>query len=90
MAFFALAVMNFLIKARKSQLEQLKRPFRLGTIAFGFVGVSGASRSMVLGLQTGAWEYWVMMMNLLFFVAGVIVLWYNTFIEKLLEDIKEK
>jgi hypothetical protein len=90
MALFAVIVMHVLVKAQKHQLAQLKQPFRLGSIAFALAGVSGASRSMILGLLTGAWEYWAMMMNLLFFVIGVMVLWYNKFIERLLQDVKQK
>ncbi|MBN1561988.1 hypothetical protein JW998_17175 [candidate division KSB1 bacterium] len=90
MAFVAVIVMYILVKAQKRQLEQMKRPFGFGAITFALAGVSGASRTMVLGLLTGAWEYWAMMMNLLFFVASVMLLWYKKFIERLLQDVKQK
>ena len=90
MAFFAVFVMNVLVKVRKRQLELLKQPFRIGSIAFALAGMSGASRSLILGLQTGIWEYWAMMINFAFFIVSVFMLWYNKFIERLLQDIKQK
>ena len=62
----------------------------LGTVAFALTGATGAGRSLYLGLITGAWEYWAMMTNLIFFVVGVLLLWYNRFIKKMLSDVKEK
>jgi hypothetical protein len=88
--FFAMAVMNVLVKVHKRRVGQLRQPVRLGSVVFGLTGLAGATRSMSLGLSTGAWEYWAIMTNMLFFVVSVLVLWYNKFIEKLLQDIKEK
>lgn len=90
MVFFAVAVMRALVKVHKRHIGQLQSPIRVGSVAFALTGVAGATRSVSLGLSTGAWEYWPIMTNMLFFVFGVLVLWYRKFIEKLLQDVKRK
>jgi len=90
LVFFAIAVMNVIDTIHKRNIGQLKGPFQVGSIAFALTGATGAGRSAYLGIITGAWEYWGLVVNLLFFVTGVLILWYNRFIQKLLQDIKEK
>ncbi|MBN1465473.1 hypothetical protein JXA02_06915 [candidate division KSB1 bacterium] len=90
MAFFAILVMHALVKAQRRQLALLEKPFRLGAIAFALAGAAAVLRSMSLGLSTGEWEHWAMMLNVLTFVVSVILLWHNTFIERLLQDVKQK
>jgi hypothetical protein len=90
LVFFAVAVMRALVKVHKRHIGQLQHPIRVGSVAFALTGVAGATRSVSLGLSTGAWEYWVIMTNMLLFVFGVLMLWYRKFIQKLLQDVKGK
>ncbi len=90
LVFFAIAVMNVIETVHKRHVGQLKGPFQVGSIAFALTGVTGAGRSAYLGILTGAWEYWALVMNLLLFVLGVLVLWYNRFIKKLLQDVRKR
>jgi hypothetical protein len=90
LVFFAIAVMTVIESVDKRHADRLKEPVYLGTVAFALTGATGAGRSLYLGIITGAWEYWAMMTNLIFFVLGVLFLWYNRFIKKMLSDVKEK
>ena len=90
LVFFAIAVMTVIESVDKRHANRLKEPVYLGTVAFALTGATGAGRSLYLGLITGAWEYWAIMTNLIFFVVGVLLLWYNRFIRKMLSDVKEK
>ncbi|MBN1482430.1 hypothetical protein EH223_10355 [candidate division KSB1 bacterium] len=90
LVFFAIAVMHILVRVHKRYIGQLRQSIQIGSVVFALTGVTGATRSMSLGFSTGAWEYWAIMTNLLFFVFGVLMLWYNKFIEKLLQDVREK
>lgn len=90
LVFFAIAVMTIIESVDKRHAGQLKKPLRIGSVAFTLTGATGAGRSLYLGIITGAWEYWAQVMNTAFFVVGVLLLWYNHFITKLLSDVKEK
>lgn len=88
LVFFAIAVMTIIDAVDKRHAGQLREPIRVGSVAFALTGAAGAGRSLYLGIITGAWEYWAIMVNLLIFIVGVLVLWYNSFIKKLLADAK--
>jgi len=90
LVFFAIAVMNVIDIVHKRNIGHLKGPFQVGSIAFALTGATGAGRSAYLGIITGAWEYWGLVVNMLFFVLGVLILWYDQFLQKLLQDVKEK
>lgn len=82
--------MTIIESVDKRHADQLKEPVLVGSVAFALTGATGAGRSLYLGIVTGAWEYWALMMNLAFFVIGVLLLWYNRFIKKMLSDVREK
>lgn len=90
MVFFALAVMQILVRVHKRFIGQLRQPMHVGSVAFALTGVTGATQSMSLGISTGAWEYWALMTNFIYFVFGVLILWFNKFVEKLLQDVQER
>lgn len=90
LVFFAMAVMSIIESVDKRHADQLKQPVQIGSVAFALTGAAGAGRSLYLGILTGAWEYWALVTNMVFFVVGVLLFWYNRFITKMLSDVKEK